>query len=265
MIAFRPFCSSKKSLKSISELYHKSKNNFSFLVANIPHEKVYVRREYLTNFQSGHGEYDEGVWITCKAKQDKALLFETMLIQYGALYDKLPISAFLWKTEVKPEELLPLDSLQLWNCLSYNISIIQKSWLKGLHVDVLMKNGKFYPGKYLFTIDFCANDPNTINTTESEKPDEHKSANIIKLDNGQFASQPNNRILWRQASQIPSKRLKPFFKTSTVDFQVEMAKWDVADSDEFIYLTKEEKKAFSQEDKKEVAEGEKKELPHKQE
>ena len=250
----RSVSSSTKRLLGL--LHNSSVNNFAFLVANVPPEKVYVKKEYLTNFQKGHGEFEEGVWVSAKAKAHKALLLETMLIQYGALYDKLPISAFTWRTDIKPEEQLPLDYLQLWDCLSYELTVIEKAWLRGLHVDVLMKNGKFYKGEYLFTIDFCSSDTNTMNVYESEQPSEHKSQNIIKLENGQFCSQPNNRILWKQASLIPENRLKPYFKACQVDYAAEGSKFNVADSDEYMYLTKEEREKQEKEekDKKEIAE-----------
>jgi len=90
--------------------------------------------------------------------------------EYGALYDKLPISAFLWKEDVNFDELLPLDHLQLWNSMSYHISVITKSTLNGLRCDVLMKNGKFYPGSYLFTVDSCGSDPSELDTSWSELP-----------------------------------------------------------------------------------------------
>ena len=69
----------------------------AFLCVNTPHVEVKVKKEYLYDFQHGHGEYVDGVWVTAKSVQGRALYFETYLPEYGALYDKLPISAFCWK------------------------------------------------------------------------------------------------------------------------------------------------------------------------
>ena len=55
----------------------------------------------------------------------------------------------------------------------------------------------------MFTIDFAHSDPAELNTNRSEFPDEHKSSNLIKLDNGQICIQPNNRILWKDSSIVP--------------------------------------------------------------
>ena len=68
------------------------------LVANLPPTKVWVRREYLRDLRDGHGEYTLGYWVTCKSLTGRALYFETYLTEYGALFDKLPISAFLLGT-----------------------------------------------------------------------------------------------------------------------------------------------------------------------
>ena len=36
----------------------------SALICNLPSEEVWVRKEYLTDHQSGHGEFVKGVWIS---------------------------------------------------------------------------------------------------------------------------------------------------------------------------------------------------------
>ena len=71
----------------------------SFLVHNLPPQEVFVKKEYLYDLQKGHGELTPGVWISIRSIMGKALYFETLLTEYGALYDKLPISAFVWKED----------------------------------------------------------------------------------------------------------------------------------------------------------------------
>ena len=77
--------------------------------------------------EKGHGELVEGVMGTAKSIQGRALYFETYIPEYGALYDKLPISAFVWKKDIKRE--VPLTELQLWDCFSYDIAIVEKQML----------------------------------------------------------------------------------------------------------------------------------------
>ena len=75
----------------------------AFLCVNTPHIDVYVKKEYLYDGQKGHGELVEGIWVSAKSIQGRALYFETYIPEYGALYDKLPISAFVWKKDIKED------------------------------------------------------------------------------------------------------------------------------------------------------------------
>ena len=104
----------------------------SYLVANLPPIECYIRKEYLYDFQKGFGEFEPCYWVSVKSIKGKALYIESLLTNYGALYDKLPISAYVWKTDIKENELLPLDFLEIWDAFSYNISIIEKSTLSKL-------------------------------------------------------------------------------------------------------------------------------------
>ena len=206
----------------------------SYLVANLPPIQCYIRKEYLYDFQKGFGEFEPCYWVSVKSIKGKALYIESLLVNYGALYDKLPISAYVWKTDLG-EEQLPLDFLEIWDAFSYNISVIEKTTLCGLKCQVFMKDKKFYKGEYLFTIDSCHSDSNELNVSLSETPNEHKSFNIIKLDNGQFCAQPNNRVLFFDQSLTPKGITTPDFKVSTHEFKCEDGtKW-AADSDDFFY------------------------------
>lgn len=210
----------------------------SFLVANIPPIEVLIKKEFLTDFSTddyGEGEYESAHWITTKSIPNQALYFESFIHDYGALYDKLPIHAFVWKP-IEGKE-YPLDWLQLWDCFSYNISVIEKQRLRNARCEVILKDKSRVSGTYLFTIDSCSSDPNELDVSWSETPNEHKSFNIIKLDNGQFAAQPNNRIIWRHQSQTPSTDLKqPYFKFSTRQWVCENSdRWTAHGTDKFDY------------------------------
>ena len=210
----------------------------SFLVANLPPVKVYVKKEYLHDHQKGHGEYVEGVWITVKSIQGRALYFETYLPEYGALYDKLPISAFVNSPDIKDS--LELEELELWDAFSYHITVIEKKNL-GERCKYLAPSKKWYYGKYLFTIDSCHADTNILNVSYSEVPEEHKSFNILELDNGHYAAQPNNRCLFYEKSMTPSKMLQPDFKVSTEYYSVEnKSKWTAGDDTNYFYGLKEQ-------------------------
>lgn len=209
----------------------------SFLVHPLPPIDVMVRKEYLYDLEKGHGEYTPGVWISVKSVQYKALYFETLLTEYGALYDKLPLSAFVWKT---PHGDLPLDTLQLWDCFDYHLTVIEKPILA--RCEFFGKDKKMHGGEYMFTIDNAHPDASVLDVNYSEHDPEHKSFNVIKLDNGQFAAQPNNRVIFRDSSLTPSKLLQPDFKVCTQNYAVEIEpKWSVGHTDEWQYKTDEEK------------------------
>ena len=212
----------------------------SFLVHPLPPIDVMVRKEYLYDLEKGHGEYTPGVWISVKSVQYKALYFETLLTEYGALYDKLPLSAFVWKTQ---HGNLPLDTLQLWDCFDYHLTVIEKPILA--RCEFFGKDKKMHGGEYMFTIDNAHPDASVLDVNYSEHDPEHKSFNVIKLDNGQFAAQPNNRVIFRDSSLTPSKLLQPDFKVCTQNYAVEIEpKWSVGHTDEWQYKTEEEKNSM---------------------
>lgn len=214
----------------------------AYLIANIPLIEVFIRKEFLYDFQTnkdgnlnGVGEYESAHWLTCKSIPNQALYFESFINDYGAVYDKLPIHAFVWKKEVINP--YPLDWLQLWDCMSYNISVVVKEGLRNGRCEVMMKDRSKVGGRYLFTIDSCASEPNELDVTWSETPNEHKSFNVIKLDNGQFAAQPNNRIIWKHQSQTQSDQPKtPYFRFSTRKwFCEDTDRWSAANGTRFDY------------------------------
>ena len=210
-----------------------------FLQANLPPIELYVKKEYLYDLEKGHGELVEGLWVSVKSIQGRALYFETYLPEYGAVYDKLPISAFVWKEDIKQQDMLPLDVLQLWDCFDYHLTVIEKPILS--RCEFFGKDKKMHPGEYQFTIDNCHPDKERVDINFSEHDPEHKSFNIIALDNGQFAAQPNNRVIWRDSSLTPDNLKQPDFKVCTQNYRVETEpKWSVGHTDEWQYKTREE-------------------------
>jgi hypothetical protein len=105
----------------------------SFLVANIPPIHCWVRKEFLYNFERGHGEYEPCIWVSIKSLRSQAFRIESYLPQYGALYDKLPLHAFVSRVDnLDSSKFLSLDTLQIWDCFSYDIAVIQKAFLRNL-------------------------------------------------------------------------------------------------------------------------------------
>jgi len=205
-------------------------------VCPLPPLKVLVRAEYLYDHQSHRHQFVEGIWCSVKAIRGQAFRFETYLPEYGALYDKLPISAFVTRDYDHCGDLLDLDVLEIWDALAYYVTVVDKPLLKGLRAEFYGKDGKLHAGQYLFTLDTCNPDPRIPDFTFSETAEDHKSYNLLQLDNGQFALQPNNRCRFYDPAFNPKDMKFPDFKVATRNYTVEQtAKWRLGDTDDVMY------------------------------
>jgi len=199
-----------------------------YLNANIPPQKVLVRKEYLRNLEDSFQQYLEGwIFAVCSIRS-RALLFH-VLLENGALYYRLPISAFCSK-KCEP---VSLEVLQTWDSLSYNIGVIEYAFLQQMCVSCKLRDESIQKGMYKFTIDYCHSAVDDINTGLSETPSEHKCHHFIELDSGNFALLPNNRIFFKDASLAWSD-VKPDFKINEHLFTSETETNFVA-SNEFNY------------------------------
>ena len=91
----------------------------------------------------------------------------------------------------------------------------------------------------MFTVDFCADDMD-VDTGFTEQAEEHKSFNFIKLENGQFACQPNNRCLFYDQSLVAGDVKLPDFKAAQTIFTVDgTRKWTIGD--DWFYSIEERK------------------------
>jgi hypothetical protein len=207
------------------------------LVANLPPIHCFIRKEFLYNFENGVGEYEPCIWVSIKSLRSQAFRIEAYLPKYGALYDKLPLHAFVSRNNnLDSSSFLELDSLQIWDCFSYDFTIIQKAFLRNLSCKFYAKDKNFYQGNYLFTVDHSSPDLNIIDTSYSEWPEDHKSFNFIELQNGQYAAQPNNRCIFLDAASNPKEMLFPDFKVCTRKYVVETnPKWSLGDSTTVMY------------------------------
>ena len=214
----------------------------SQLICNLPAIHVWVRREYLRDHEDGHGEFVKGVWVSCKSMPGRAFYFETYLPDYGAMFDKLPISAFVSEPET-PKKDLERHNLQFWNCMDYGVVSIHKQFVSSMMFEAYTRDQGKLKGTYVATIDNYHADINTIDYSTSETPAEHKSHNLLELENGQFGLYPNNRMRIYDNSLTPDKPLMPDFKVSTMEYQVEnnpsLSRY--GDSDDYFYKSKDEK------------------------
>lgn len=213
-------------------------------VCPLPPEKVCVRAEYLYDGDPNRrGDLIDGVWVSVKSIRGQAFRFETYLPSYGALYDKLPIHAFIWSEDMKycaydpdADDMLPLDMLQIWDAMSYHVELIRKPFLSGLRAEFFGKDKKMHGGEYMWTLDQCEPDARLPDFGFSETAEEHKSFNMLRLDNGQFALQPNNRCRFFDPAITHSELRMPDFKVCTKTYRVEnTSKWRLGDTVTVMY------------------------------
>ena len=218
----------------------------AYLNANIPATYAQVRREYLYDLTGHVGEAEDCIIFAMASITGKAILFHAIM-ENGAVFYRLPISAFIQRGfDVKEVPRMRLDELELWNCFSYYPSITTFDILASQTGKFIGKDKKWHPGSYLFTVDWAHPESNIVDTEHSEIPHEHKCAHILALNDGNYAAQPNNRLIW----SIPSFTVKdevPDWKVQTSTWNVEdTGKWKTEDTDKFFYEIEEKEKTTSE-------------------
>ena len=206
----------------------------AYLNANIPPIYCKIRTEYLYDMDPKKRGERDCVIFGIASISGRALLFH-ILLPNGAVYYRLPISAFFQKhlsRDQVPD--MSVDQLQLWNCFSYWPSVHTFDFLSGVDGKFRGKDKQFYPGQYLFTIDWAHPETNILNTEHSEIPQEHKCAHILALTNGNYAAQPNNRIIWHINSYTTESDW-PDYKVQNTVWDVEGSDWVTEDSDKMFY------------------------------
>jgi len=105
--------------------------------------------------------------------------------------------------------------------MDYGVVAVQKQFIGSMHYEVYTRDYGNQTGTYICTLDNYHQDVDAIDYSTSEQPAEHKSHNLLELDNGQFCLYPNNRMRIYDNSITPETPKNPDFKVSTVYYQVE--------------------------------------------
>ena len=183
----------------------------SELNTNVPVFECLVRAEYLYDGERA-GQYEKAAVFGVASVPGRALGFHCLL-DCGAVYGRLPISALAHKESTSPAS---VGECQLWDCPSEHVSCIEYDLLKESRCTVLLPGGE-KQGQYMFTLDWWGS-----SYAESAGNLGWKSAHVIRPDNGWFAAQPNNRILWECPAFVKRAR-KPEYKLTTRVYKCELA------------------------------------------
>lgn len=166
---------------------------------SIPPIRCFIKEEFLYNQDPNYvGKFREVTIFGAKSLPCRMLGFH-ILSDNGGIFWNLPIHAFMHNPKYKDLK-FPFDYLQTWDCFNYTFSYHQFEYLKEKRCVVKFKNNTIHEGIYLGTFDWYGNDG------FSEEPSESKCAHLIKLDNGHFCLQPNNKIIkWFDNAFVTNK------------------------------------------------------------
>jgi len=126
----------------------------------------------------------EAMWVGLTSIPSRAWGINVILRDGGALYRNIPPHAVNFSPN--PIKNWRIKDSQLWNCYSYNFSILQNPILQG--IPVTTKIGKsIHNGTYLFS---------TTHLFDgwSDSPEQDKEFIFIQLTNGRLTIQPTNRV-----------------------------------------------------------------------
>jgi hypothetical protein len=188
---------------------------------NLPKARVYIRQDA---FGGSHEEFEPAWLISVRAIRNRPFVFQVWVDAYAACYDKIPPQCVYWRKPEKYHNALPLHKIQMWECLSGSVELWQK--LQLVDVPMLVNLGKGeqpVTGHYWFTLDFLpeGNSLGLLDVGDVELLEEHKEGNVIKLENGQIAIYPNNRLKWLPTSLTPQSSIK------------EIPNWEVATNEKW--------------------------------
>lgn len=188
---------------------------------NINIEPFYclIKKEHLFSYESGFSEFESVFVFGARSSPGRALLFHVMT-EGGAQRANVPISALVHRDDA-PD--ISLDFLQLWDCFGSKINVICFDYLLHKRCKVIMKDKSIEWGSYMMTFDWEDN-------VYSNTPQDYKNAHLIKLDNGCFALQPNNRILWKDSNFIT----KPINEKDIPKYKVDKKVFICENSDRWV-------------------------------
>ena len=193
------------------------------LNANIPRFYCYLRKEFLHNGQAHVGEFVKVCVFGVSSIQGRAIGFHA-LTEDGATFWRLPIHALCQRTDAPA---MPLELLQIWDCMSYEVSAIVFERLFEARVRARLPDANWHPGGYMFTLDWHGNED-----AQDAGDGGHKCAHIIALDNGNYAALPNNCIQWYDPCFVTPFKDKPDYRTNTRIWKVER---EGVTSDDYFY------------------------------
>lgn len=207
----------------------------AYLNINIPPIECFVRTNFLQNrteFDHSRDTYLPVCIFGVASIPHRVPLFHFVMEDEG-LWWRMPVHAFCWK----PCEQQQLHNLVLWDCFSSYISCTEFSLLANKRMRYIDRDKQWHQGQYQFTLDWSNEDRNILPTGFAEAAGQHKCGHFIKLDTGNYAIQPNNRVRFFEPSFCtkPNQNVIQRELNDTVWTAEDTAKWALSDNDSYHY------------------------------
>ena len=180
---------------------------------------LYVHADKAAMSQGQEQGWEPCAWIGLNAVPHRAWGC-TVLLQCGALYRNLPLSA-LAVGEIGFEQKWKTADAQRWDCFGINFTTLIYPALEELDVSVWLPTRQHWMGgSYLFTAEFYGD-------SYSMEPSQTKAHHFIELSNGRIGCYPGNNILWHEISFTRVSCQKPaWLKVQTDVHACEEAPFD---------------------------------------
>ena len=155
-----------------------------------------LRKEFLYDLEAHHGEHIKVCVFGAASLHGLALGFH-VLTENGATFWRLPIHALCHRPDAPA---MPLDVLQIWDCFSYDVSATGFDRLSEMRVRAYLKDRQWYPGRYLFTIDWYGSE-------DAEEAGEGRAKSAAPTSSasrwhGQLRGVPNNSLQWHDPAFV---------------------------------------------------------------
>jgi hypothetical protein len=204
----------------------------SVLNSNIPSFKALVRKSFFTKNPEDSQEFYNVYVFAIQSLSGQILTFHVMT-DHGMVRSRVPISEIYMNI---PENDIPFNFKQLWDCFGETVSVIEYSFLAFHRAQIVLRDGSKVWGTYMFTVDW-------YNNPYSDQPSDYKCGHIFESDEGYLLCMPNNRIFWKDSNWV-TKPLPEDLKQFKVDTELpsvenQSDRWVTEDTDSFYYDIKE--------------------------
>lgn len=168
-----------------------------------PHTEVYVKRSFLSGAPKyGQDETIHGVLVGIRFVFNRAPLYVVWFPSTGAVYDKVDQCAIFDRPKT-PEELITMDDVGWWDCLSHHWQLVQIKAFTRCAVTLKARTGRKTEGTYLWTCD-PQGDPERTDLTGAQVWHEHKTKNyFFDEKTGVLCCGPNNKMRFISSSLSP--------------------------------------------------------------